>query len=237
MRRHQVVFVTAVCLCLFQGSLVRAEPAPYRGPHPIDLDGHWHDDSSVHVHNQLGLEGFSNVDGVWLFLGDPATYAYSGSTWTYAGAHPLPFGMTGYCGMDGTHRHPFFPEGEYTRRANGSYAFASPMRGGWQSYRPSGTQQPVVVADSATALRPYPSSFTPWCQTILGIDGTVTYGSPEGHCTLPPSPVVAFVPPHREEPPAPPTPSPVVRSEVSQVPRLAPNRLPRNRLIEPGPVL
>jgi hypothetical protein len=115
-----------------------AVPRPYRGPHPLDLEGHWHDEGSVHVHDDLpaGLDGYAQIDGVYVFLADPVAFGFTGATWTFRGAHPLPAQIGGVCGVGGEHRHPFVPEGEYRRDENGTYAFVGALRGGDPTYGP-----------------------------------------------------------------------------------------------------
>lgn len=125
----------------------RAEPRPYRGPHPVDYAGTWHLDRSVHVHDELpvGLGPFAEVDGVLVFLADPIEFGYEGTVWRYRGAHPLPAVVTGYCGIPGEHRHPFPPEGEF-RSEDGVYVFVGALRGGVPTYRPGQTGVPESVA-------------------------------------------------------------------------------------------
>ena len=83
------VWVVAIVLVTSAATPALAEPRAYRGPHPMDLDGRWHDESAVHVHEDLpvGLEPFGNVDGVRVFLADPVSYGWRGETWTFRGAH------------------------------------------------------------------------------------------------------------------------------------------------------
>ena len=110
----------------------QAEPRSYRGTHPVDLDGHWHFDDSVHVHDDLpvGLGPFADFDGVLVFLADPEAFPGEVTSYAYDGTHPLParFG-TAYCGRDGVHSHPFIPEGDY-RNEDGVYHFSGALHGG-----------------------------------------------------------------------------------------------------------
>lgn len=130
----------------------------YRGLHPIDLDGHWHLEDAEHVHDGLvvGDGPFGVVDEVHVFLGDPLAYGYDGEVWTYTNAHPLPGGISGYCGITRTHRHPFAPEGSYERESRGVYRYTGGMRGGWAMTEPGRIEpaRPVVVAPPAGSSAP-----------------------------------------------------------------------------------
>src|SRR5689334_4624433 len=129
----RVVMVALAC-CLALTATARADARPYRGPHPLDLEGHWHDEATVHVHDVLpvGLAPFASVDGVMVFLGDPSAYGYAGDVYTYRGAHPLPARMVSaaICGLTGEHRHPFAPEGAFSRESDGAYRFNGAIHGG-----------------------------------------------------------------------------------------------------------
>lgn len=124
-----------------------AEPKPYRGAHPIDLEGRWHYESSAHVHDDLpvGRAPFADIDGVLVFLGDPRAYGYDGEVWTFRGAHPLPPAMNGDCGILGEHAHPFAPEGSFRREASGAYSFTGAFVGGRHSYVPGSTAPPAAI--------------------------------------------------------------------------------------------
>ena len=125
-----------------------AEPKPYRGAHPIDLEGRWHHESSVHVHDDLpvGRAPFADVDGVLVFLGDPRAFGYEGETWTFRGAHPLPPAMNGDCGIQGEHSHAFSPEGSFRREASGAYTFTGAFVGGRHSYVPGASTPRTAIA-------------------------------------------------------------------------------------------
>jgi hypothetical protein len=150
--------VLVALLALLAPSPGTAQPRAYRGPHPIDLDGRWHLESSTHVHDELatGLEPFGDVDGVLVFLADPLAYGYTGEVWTYRGAHPLPGGLDAYCGIAGEHRHAFAPEGSFRREASGAYAFTGALRGGRRMVRPGivAPRHPIVVAPGPAPVTP-----------------------------------------------------------------------------------
>lgn len=133
--------------------------ATYRGLHPIDLDGHWHLEDAEHVHDGLpvGDAPFGEVDDVLVFLGDPLAYGYDGEVWTFANAHPLPGGISGYCGISRAHRHPWAPEGGYRRSSNGSYRYIGAMRGGWTMTEPAriAPATPVIAAPPAGSSAPF----------------------------------------------------------------------------------
>ena len=130
-------------------SPVAAQGHTFRGPHPIDLEGHWHLEETDHVHGALSsvAGAFGEVDGVHVFLGDPIAFGWTGDVWTYAGVHPLPGALPGYCGIGGEHRHVFAPEGAF-RVDDGVYAYVGGLRGGLPMVRPRRVQprSPVVVA-------------------------------------------------------------------------------------------
>lgn len=140
----------AAALALLGASGAAAQARPYRGPHPIDLEGHWHLEEAVHVHDELpvGSAPFGEVEGVRVFLADPVAYGWPGEVWTFRGAHPLPGGLRGYCAIGGEHRHPFAPEGSF-RRDDGVYVFTGAMRGGRDMVRPARLEprHPVVTAE------------------------------------------------------------------------------------------
>lgn len=158
-----------------------AEPRPYRGPHPLDLDGHWHDENSVHVHDTLvvGLEPFASVDGVLVFLADPVTYGYAGQTWSFVDAHPLPAGYgIRYCAISGLHRHAFAPEGEgsYRRGSDGSFAFVGTMHGGAQSYVPGRLLPPASAPVSIATSNRSAAQGIPVCPVVARIvNGATVY--------------------------------------------------------------
>lgn len=136
-----------------------AQSGTFRGPHPVDLDGHWHFEDAEHVHDGLpvGPGPFGEVEGVLVFLGDPVAYGYDGEVWTYEGAHPLSGGLRGYCGLTRSHRHPFAPEGSYRRTRDGAYVFSGGMRGGRAMVVPSRLEpdEPVIVAPPAGVTTPF----------------------------------------------------------------------------------
>lgn len=130
--------LAALFVTLVWASPAAAEPRPYRGAHPIDHRGHWHDEASAHVHDDLpvGVAPFADVEGVMVFLADPEAYGYSGIVWAYTGAHPLPLVVGGYCGISGVHRHPWAPEGRYRENSRGEFTFSGALRGGQRTYVP-----------------------------------------------------------------------------------------------------
>ena len=167
MRQHSgsVGGLVALVIVLAAGNSAAAQARPYRGPHPIDLDGHWDLEDAVHVHGELavGFDPFGDVDGVLVFLGDPLAYGYEGDVWTFRGAHPLPGGMRGYCGLDGEHRHPFAPEGSFRREDDGTHVYVGAMRGGVEMVRP-GRAMPrhPIVTGPLVASRPTPGTLAPF---------------------------------------------------------------------------
>ncbi|HJL17872.1 MAG TPA: hypothetical protein RMH99_19560, partial [Sandaracinaceae bacterium LLY-WYZ-13_1] len=150
MPRRPVLVLAAVLALSVGASEASAQGHAYRGPHPVDLDGRWHLEDEVHVHGELavGTAPFGEVDGVRIFLADPTAYGWDGAVWTFRGAHPLPGGMPGYCGIGGDHRHPFAPEGSF-RRDDGVYVFTGAMRGGRSMVRPGRLEprRPVVRSE------------------------------------------------------------------------------------------
>ena len=131
-------------------SSVHAEAMPYRGPHPIDLEGHWHDEASVHVHDDLpvGRAPFAEIDGVLVVLASPRAYGYRGDVWTYRGAHPLGPAFNGDCGIVGEHAHAFAPEGSFRREPSGTYVFSGALRGGVRTHVPGRVAPDVAIAVS-----------------------------------------------------------------------------------------
>ncbi len=164
-------WVVVGALLLSVTGVAHAEPRPYRGPLPLDLDGHWDMNRSVHVHDDLavGLAPFADIDGVLTFLGDPLAYGYTGDVWTYEGVHPLPAWMGGgYCGIRGPHRHAFAPEGgPYRETDDGAYVFNGAMHGGVPVYRPDRLApvepRPPAPAAAPTWLAAPWSPFAPVC--------------------------------------------------------------------------
>jgi hypothetical protein len=152
-------------LLLAGASPAQAQARAYRGPHPLDLDGHWHLEDTVHVHGELavGFDPFGDVDGVLVVLGDPVAFGYEGDAWTYRGAHPLPGGLRGYCGLGGEHRHPFAPEGAFRREDDGVHVYVGAMRGGIEMVRP-GRVMPrhPIVTGPLVASRPTPGTLAPF---------------------------------------------------------------------------
>lgn len=152
-----------VATVLLLPAAASADARAYRGPHPIDLEGHWHLEDATHVHEELtvGLEPFADVDGLLVFLADPLAFGWSGDVWTYRGAHPMPGGVPGYCGIAGEHRHPFAPEGSFRREDDGTYVFIGGMRGGVAMVRPGrvAPRHPIVTAErprtTAASVAPY----------------------------------------------------------------------------------
>lgn len=181
-------------------ALGQAEALPYRGPHPLDLDGHWHEEGAVHVHATLpvGLGPFARIDGVMVFLADPVAYGWDGDVFTYLGVHPLPPRIGEYCGIDGEHRHWFAPEGEFRRDAEGRHRFAGALRGGVPMHRP-GRAEPERPVPAPAVGPPAPVYAYPvgWvapgggrgpCELVRRRtpDGAVLVGTGFG-CPLPPA--------------------------------------------------
>lgn len=129
--------VVVPLLVAASASTAAAEARPYRGPHPVDLEGNWHEEESVHVHDDLpvGLAPFAAVDGVLVFLADPLAYGWDAAVWTYDGVHPLPARIGEYCGIEEEHRHPFAPEGRF-REEHGVHRYVGALRGGVPQHRP-----------------------------------------------------------------------------------------------------
>jgi hypothetical protein len=182
----RAAFPWAIALSLWglASNVAHAQPRPYRGPHPVDLEGHWHDESSVHVHDTMavGLEPFVSVDGVMVFMADPGAYGYAGQLWTFRDGHPLPAGMgTGYCAIGGAHRHYFAPEGEgsFRRTSDGAYVFTGTMRGGVASYVPERLVPPADAPVTLTAQTP--SGTTPYCPMIGRVVNGLTVYEPNLH--------------------------------------------------------
>jgi len=140
-------------------AIASAQTATYRGPHPIDLEGHWHEVDEAHEHGELlvGAEPFGEAEGIRLFLADPLAYGWDGAVWTYRGAHPLPGGVEGYCGLSGDHRHPWVPEGRFRVIDDRVHVYRGGMRGGLPMARPERTEprQEVVVAPAIASPAPY----------------------------------------------------------------------------------
>jgi hypothetical protein len=219
----------ALSLVLGLPAAALAEPRPYRGPHPLDLEGHWHLDESVHVHDDLpvGLAPFAAIDGVMVFLADPLAYGYPGESWAYQGQHPLPARYGALCGLEGEHRHPFSPEGgDYRRSATGTYRFTGALPGGVPTHRPGRVAPPTPVtppgAYPPSAVYPTPYGYYapfgfPQC-TVVTVDrgGVVTTELVGPGCETVVAPPVRRPPAVRSSPPPPTTPPAV--------------RYPRNRM-------
>lgn len=107
-----------------------------------------------HRHEELpvGRAPFGEVDGILIFLGDPLAYGYDGEVWTFAGAHPLPGGVSGYCGIARPHRHEFAPDGAFRRNDDGSYAYIGAMRGGLAMVEPVRLSPPEPVIPAPPPL-------------------------------------------------------------------------------------
>lgn len=138
-----------VLLGLLISTGARAQTPRYVGPHPVDLEGHWHT-GETHTHDGLGVGPgpFVEVGDARVFLGDPVSFGYEGTVFTYRGAHPLPFGLEAYCSLRGEHAHPFAPEGSYRHERDGVYAYVGALRGGRPMLRPR------VMAPDSPVIRP-----------------------------------------------------------------------------------
>lgn len=154
-----------------------ADPRAYRGAHPVDLEGNWHLEGELHVHDDLpvGAEPFAELDGALVFLGDPLAYGWDSSAWTYRGAHPIPAALgRGYCSIPGEHRHAFAPEGSYRREPAGAYVFIGALRGGHAIARPARIAPRVpIVAEGPIVIGPVGTTFfVGGClhTVILGLD-------------------------------------------------------------------
>ncbi|NOY89947.1 MAG: hypothetical protein GXP55_01970 [Deltaproteobacteria bacterium] len=170
----RITLALALLIGLWPGSVARAEVRPYRLPHPLDLEGNWHAEERVHVHDDLpvGLDSFADVDGVMVFLGDPAAFGYAGTIYSYVGVHPLPASVGGYCGIHGPHSHAFTPEGRYRRDAQGRYAFAGALRGGVRTYIPGRVEPALAVRPAAAANVAAPAWLV---ATAYGPGGSLLY--------------------------------------------------------------
>lgn len=181
-----------VRLALFALSLLAvpafasAQTATYRGPHPVDLEGRWHEVDGPHEHGELvvGSEPFGDAGGVRLFLADPLAYGWDGAVWTYRGAHPLPGGIEGYCGLSGDHRHPWAPEGAFRVTRDRVHVYRGALRGGLPMARPERTEpREEVVAPPAIAS---PAPYWFWgCRYRLlpGARGSFVPTPLGSHCT------------------------------------------------------
>ncbi len=153
-----VRFLSICALLLLAPVAASAQRATYRGAHPLDLEGHWHEVEGPHEHDTLlvGDDPFAEVEGTRVFLADPIAYGWTEAVWTFRGAHPLP-GLDAYCGIAGDHRHPFAPEGAFRRTSSGAYVYRGGMRGGVPMVRPARTEprEPVVVPPAIATPAPY----------------------------------------------------------------------------------
>lgn len=154
----------------------------YRGPHPIDLEGHWHLEEVDHVHGELTsvAAAFGEVGGVHVFLGDPTAFGWAGDVWVYGGVHPLPGALPGYCGITREHRHPFAPEGAF-RVDDGVHVYQGGLRGGLPMVRPRriAPRRPVAAVERPPAGVPTTPGIAPYwfagClhRLVMGPDGLV----------------------------------------------------------------
>lgn len=160
MRYHPpMVRSLSVALVLLAPQVAAAQEYTYLGPHPIDLAGAWDYDAGEHSHSGLmvGEDAFGAVDGVRLFLADPIAWGWDRDVWTYRGAHPLPGGLDGYCGIPGDHRHPFAPEGRFRRTDEGAHVYTGALRGGVAMVRPARIRPdpPIVTPPAIASPAPY----------------------------------------------------------------------------------
>ncbi|MBZ0116151.1 MAG: hypothetical protein K8H88_04135, partial [Sandaracinaceae bacterium] len=142
-------WVCTAAVCAVCAATASADVRLYRGPHPYDLQGHWHAEAGLHEHDTLpvGLDAFADLDGVLVFLGDPVAFGFTGDVWAFAGPHPIPFAEA-YCGLRERHQHAFPPEGAFRRETDGSYRFVGALRGGLAMLRPRRTEPPQPVASA-----------------------------------------------------------------------------------------
>jgi hypothetical protein len=222
--------IRVACVLLLVASSASAEARAYRGAHPVDREGHWHEVEDVHVHDDLpvGLDPFGDVGGVLVFLGDPMLFGYQGDVYTYRGAHPIPH-VEGYCAIAGDHRHTFAPEGAYRRGDDGAYQFSGAMRGGLAMVRPRRANQAPPGPIVARPLRPNQLPYYYGCpqQIVMGPSGPIAVPLP--NCI----PAVAVPQPAPTPPPAPVNTGPVTGAYTTVWPAPPPvqaNPIPQPRV-------
>jgi len=169
--------VVACAFLLLSAAGARAQ-VRYLGPHPIDREGRWDYEEAEHTHADVlvGDAAFGVVDGLRVFLADPIAWGWDRDVWTYRGAHPLPGGLPGYCGIRGEHRHPFAPEGSYRRTSRGVYAYAGALHGGLPMVRPERLAPRHVIVRAPPVAPPSPVPY--WfggCPTRLVLEPSGAY--------------------------------------------------------------
>ncbi len=161
-----VPFGSAV-LCVFGVGLARAQDNPhnppppippqaearpvpgpggsycYEGSHPVDTrvspGSAWHEanDRHAHFYAPFDMRLFAYQGDCYHFLGDPRDFGYSGSTYSYYGAHPvLDLYGGGWCFMIGGHHHMWRPWSHHFTVIGPWYYWEGAYDGFFWSYYP-----------------------------------------------------------------------------------------------------
>jgi hypothetical protein len=125
----------------------QAQAAPngycYAGPHPVDTrvegGGPWDETEGQHLHAYppFDLRLFALRDGCYYFVGDPTDFGYTGSVYSYYGAHPVldRYGG-GWCFVIGAHNHMWEPWSSYFTVVGPWNYWAGPYDAYFWSYWP-----------------------------------------------------------------------------------------------------
>jgi len=167
MRRLALSMVAAVLLAV--PAVAAAKDVRYAGSHPRTgrPDGGFCFLEVVHVHPAVpvNLALYRQVNGLWVFVGDPVPFGWDGPRVRYYGHHPVAVQILlgsrdghVYCYLDGPHWHPYEPlhRSDWERKDDvyyftGAYPqeyerdkprYVAPVN---EVYRPIVYERPVVV--------------------------------------------------------------------------------------------
>ncbi len=110
----------------------------YGGPHPAPGGG-WEAINTPHTHDYapFDLRLFSYHQGCYYFIGDPRDFGYTGTTYSYYGAHPVADSYGGgWCFMIGAHNHWWRPWSPYFTVVGPWYYWNGPYDPFFWSYWP-----------------------------------------------------------------------------------------------------
>ena len=123
MRTLRIGILAALVLTAL-GTRAEAKHMRFMGPHPIAAKfggGYCYIDvPHIHAYAPDHPALYHEVDGQYVFTGDPTPFGYDGERHPFYGHHPIPGAPGVYCYIDGPHYHPWAaPEAPDYRVQNG----------------------------------------------------------------------------------------------------------------------
>ncbi len=205
-------WILALGLVALIAAPAAAKHVRFMGPHPIaaKFGGGYCYIEAPHVHlyapDRPALYG--EVDGNFVFTGDPTPFGYDGPKFTFYGHHPIAGAPGVYCYLDGPHYHPYAPPETPEYKVEKGVAFyVGPYDPVYFREKPHKVKlvqaeyRPYVAVRTTGEVAPPPE----WRGEVWVAPPTVEVGAP-GVVVAPPAPQVVVAPPAPQVVVAPPAP-------------------------------